>query len=81
MCQKLNLTKRFFVLLNHPAPLQKAIPIGLVKNTPTAQSLYELSRNSLFLSDKQVKELGVNPPKALQAYLIPIDIPRDWFIH
>ncbi len=81
MCQKINVTKRFFVLLNHPFPLQKAIPLGVVKNTATSQCLYELSRNSLFLSENQIKELGFEPPKALQAYLVPIEIPRDWFLH
>ena len=81
MCQKTKLTKHFFVLLNQPFPLQRAIPIGVVKNTPSTQYLYEVSKNNIFLTEKQIKDLGFQPPKAPQTYLVPIEIPRDWFLH
>jgi hypothetical protein len=81
MCQKTNIKKHFFVLLNHPFPLQRAVPLGVVKNTVTTQNLYEISQNTTFFSEKQIKDLGFQSPNALQSYLVPIEIPRDWFLH
>jgi hypothetical protein len=81
MCQKLNTMKRFFVVLNHPAPLQRPLVLGVVKQTHHTVQLYETSRNELFLTPKTVESLGIQPPKALKAYLVPIEIPKEWFIH
>lgn len=81
MCQKTNTIKHFFLLLNHPPPLQKPLVMGVLKQTPLSTSVYETSRNTIFLSEKQINELGYQPPKLNQAYLLPIEIPRDWFIH
>ena len=81
MCQKTNALKHFFVLLNHPAPLQKPLVMGVLKETSTVVSIYEVSRNTIFLTETQIKELGYQPPKVHQSYLLPIQIPRDWFIH
>jgi len=81
MCQKTNTLKHFFVLLNHPVPLQKPLVMGILKQTPLTTSIFETSRNTVFLSETQLKELGFQPPTVHQAYLLPIQIPRDWFIH
>lgn len=81
MCEKSKHVKRFFVLLNHPAPLQKAIPMGVLKDASHLQFLYEKTRNTVFLSTKEVKGLGFQPPQESNIYLVPIEIPRDWFIH
>jgi hypothetical protein len=81
MCQKTNSTKRFFVLLNHPAPLQRPLVLGVVKPTPLVSSIYETTRNTIFLNEKQIQELGYQAPNVNQAYMLPIDIPRDWFLH
>lgn len=81
MCQKQNTIKRFFVLLNHPSPLHKPLVLGVFKSTPIVSSLYEVTRNTVFLTDKQIEELGHKVPKVHQAYMLPIEIPRDWFLH
>lgn len=81
MCQKTNITKSFFVLLNHPPPLRKPLVMGVLKQTPLTKNLYDVTRNTVFLSEKDIKELGYNPPKVHQAYLLPVEIPRDWFLH
>ncbi len=81
MCQKINTMKHFFVLLNHPAPLQKPLVMGVVKQTPLVSSIYETARNTIFLTAKQIKDLGYPIPTVHKAYLLPIEIPRDWFIH
>jgi hypothetical protein len=80
MCQK-NILKSFFVLLNHPPPLQKPLVLRVLRSTPQTLSLFEKSRNTLFLSPSDVKSLGIQPPSELKAYLVPIQIPRDWFLH
>jgi hypothetical protein len=80
MCKKTTL-KHFFVLLNHPVPLQKPMVMGVLKQTPLAKSVFETSRNTFFLTETQLNELGYQPPIVHQAYLLPIQIPRDWFIH
>jgi hypothetical protein len=81
MCQKTKTFKHFFVLLNHPLPLQKPLVMGVLKQSPLVTSIYETSRNSVFLSDAQIKELGYTIPTVHQSYLLPIQIPRDWFIY
>ena len=73
--------KRFFVLLNHPAPLQKPLVMGVLKSTHFAEQHYDRSRNTTFLTKAQVKDLGYQPPQEHNVYLLPIEIPRDWFIH
>ena len=81
MCQKTNILKHFFVVLNQPVPLQKAIVLGVVKQTHFTKEMFELTRNSPFLTRENVQSLGIKPPPALKAYLVPIQINRDWFIH
>ena len=81
MCQKTNVMKHFFVLLNHPAPLQKPLVLGVFRHTQHTNTLYENCRNSTFLNEKQIETLGVQSNKFQKAYLLPIQIPRDWFIH
>lgn len=81
MCNKSNVTKRFFVLLNHPNALRKAIPMTVLKDAPHLQSLYESCRNTVFLTPSQVESLGIKPPNESNMYLVPIVIPREWFLH
>ncbi len=81
MCQKTNTMKSFFLLLHHPPPLQKPLVLRVLKSTPHTLTLYEKSRNTVFLSPSDIQSLGVEPPIHKNAYLIPFQIPRDWFIH
>ena len=81
MCQKSNIFKHFFVVVNHPVPLAKPYVLGVIKRNPFAENLFEESRNKFFFGEKEVTLLGINPPKLTQAYLLPIQIPRDWFLH
>lgn len=81
MCQKPNTLKHFFVLLNHPKPLQKSLVLGVMKQTPLSKELFEQSRNQIFLQPNQIQSLGFKPPKECQAYLVPIQIPKDWLLH
>ncbi len=81
MCQKTNTMKRFFVLLNHPAPLQKPYVLRVIKPSSHSDNLFETSRNTFFLTKKEIESLGVIPPPLLRAYLLELQIPRDWFIH
>jgi hypothetical protein len=81
MCQKTNTIKRFFVLLNHPPPLQKPLVLGVLKHTFDTETIFEQARNTTFLTESQIRKLGYQVPLENKAYLLPIDIPRDWFIH
>ena len=81
MCQKGNAIKRFFLVVNHPPPLQKAYVLGLVKSTIQTEDLFEQSRNTVYISRKEVQGLGIRAPFQTHAYLLPVEIPRDWFIH
>lgn len=81
MCNKSHMTKRFFVLLNHPFPLQKALVLGVVKDTPQSQHIFEATRNPIYLTPHQIKCLGIKPSSTPETYMVPIQIPRDWFLH
>lgn len=81
MCQKHNATKRFFLVVNHPPPLQKPFVLGLVKATPFTQGLFEKCRNTVYLERKEVEAMGLVPPRANHSFMLPVDVPRDWFLH
>ena len=82
MCQKTNLTKRFFVLLHQPFPLQKVLVLGVAKHTPHSEALFDQSRNTFFLTPSEIQLLGIKPHCTYrEAYMVPIEIPRDWFLH
>lgn len=80
MCTKQNLLKHFFVVVNHPAPLRRPLVLGVVKQTPHTKSLFEKCRNTV-LSKQEVEDLGFKPPSVQNSYLLPIEVPRDWFLH
>lgn len=80
MCQT-NIMKHFFVILYHPPPLQRALVMGVVKKTPQTQQIFEETRNTLFLRKDDIQTLGLKLPVHRHSYLVPIQIPRDWFIH
>jgi hypothetical protein len=81
MCKKANTMKQFFVLLNHPPPLQKPIVLGVLNKTMFTDAMFDATRNTTYLTANQVKDLGFKVPFENKSYLVPIEIPRDWFIH
>jgi len=81
MCQKTNILKHFFVVLHHPFPLQKALVVSVIKESPQSKALFEATRNTTYLTAQQIQSLGIQPPQTPETYLVPIQIPRDWFIH
>jgi hypothetical protein len=80
MCQK-NTLKRFFLLLSHPSPHQQPKVLSVLKDTPTTKNIFETARYSSCLSKRDVQALGKKAEATGKEYLIPIEIPRDWFIH
>lgn len=81
MCQKTQTFKRFFLVVNHPPPLQKPYVLGLIKRTPQTELLFEYGRNKTFLNRKEVERVGITSPIQTHAYLLPVEVPRDWFLH
>jgi len=80
MCNKTNLTKRFFVLFHHPMTAHKPIQLGLLKDTPLTQTLYK-SNDLSFLLKQDVEQFGYKFPLKSRCYMVPIEVPRDWFLH
>jgi len=81
MCQKSNTLKHFFVVLNQPFPLQRPLVMVVVRNNQISREIYEQTRTSLMLNPKQIEKLGVKPAPLSSTYMVPIEIPRDWFLH
>ena len=80
MCNKQNLLKHFFVVVNHPPPLTRPLVLGVIKQTHHTNYLYEKCRNGS-LSKQEIEDLGLKGPSLVHSYMLPIDIPRDWFLH
>ena len=80
MCNKTNLTKRFFVLFHHPINAHKPIQLGLLKETPSTTMLYK-PNDLTFLLKQDVEQFGYKFPKGSRCYMVPIEVPRDWFLH
>jgi hypothetical protein len=83
MCQKTNLTKTFFVLLSHPLHTPKPLVLTVLQKKPHVEQIFqEASANGqTFLWPSQLKSLLANQPQGTRASLLPIQIPRDWFLH
>lgn len=83
MCQKLNTTKRFFVLLNHPVAMKQPYVMTVLRDRPDVQTImkqYEKNQQT-FLVRTQTDALGIKSYPDMRTFLLPIDIPRDWFLH
>jgi hypothetical protein len=80
MCNKQNLLKHFFVVVNHPPPLTRPLVLGVIRQTQHTKNLYEKCRNGT-LSKQEIEDLGLKAPPIVNPYLLSIQIPRDWFIY
>jgi hypothetical protein len=81
MCQKSNVTKRFFLLVNHSHPVQQPHIISVFKETPQVKRVFDTTKFSPFLLKSDVVLLGKSPSPTGKDFLIPVEIPRDWFFH
>lgn len=78
MCVKGPSCKRFFVLLNHPLKLTKPVVLGVIKPRLGFEPI--VPPPQIYLTDKQVQSLGYTPSVEMRAFLVPIDIPREWVL-
>lgn len=83
MCQKINTMKRFFLLMSHPPHNQIPHVVDVFPQRYFVQEVVAetVKNNQSFLTKDQIVRLGVLPSPNPRAFIIPIDIPRDWFIH
>lgn len=81
MCQKTNITKRFFVLVNQGHTFQSPQVLAVLKETPQVRHVFDTTKYSSYLMKRDVLLLGKTPPPMGKDYLLPIEIPRDWFLH
>lgn len=78
MCQKGPSFKRFFVLLNHPLKLTKPVVMGVIKPRPGLEQI--VSKPHTYLTEAQIQTLGHTPSVEMRAFLVPIEIPREWVL-
>jgi hypothetical protein len=81
MCQKPNITKRFFLLIHHAHPTQQPQVLSVLKEGPFINQIHNQTQFSSCLRKQDVLSLGKTPVSTGKDYLIPVDIPRDWFLH
>ncbi len=81
MCNKTNVTKRFFLLLHHPHHFQKPTILHIFPNQMFVQQIVKESKEQTFLTKKQSEILNISPSVGARSYFLPIEIPRDWFLH
>lgn len=83
MCQKSNITKTFFVLLSHPLQSSRPTVITVLQKKPHVQEIMnQMNANGqTFLWPAQLQLLSKDHPRGTRASLLPIEIPRDWFLH
>jgi len=80
MCVKNNIMVRFFAIVNmskNTAP----IVLGVKKNTPYIQSIYEANQNTTFISKKDIENLGFSSSSDPKVKIIPMDVPRTFFLN
>jgi hypothetical protein len=80
MCVKNNIMVRFFAIVNmskNTAP----IVLGIKKNTPYIQSIYEANQNTTFISKKDIENLGFSSSSDPKVKIIPMDVPRTFFFN
>jgi len=82
MCNKSNLVKRIFVLINHPVHLKQPYPVGLIKSTEEVERMYaEHQRHDGHLSKRDIERLGFFPMVGPRYRFFPIHIGVDEFHH
>ena len=80
MCVKNNIMVRFFAIVNmskNTAP----IVLGVKKHTPYIQSIYEANQNTAFISKKDIENLGFSSSSDPKVKIIPMDVPRTFFLN
>ena len=80
MCQKTNTTKRFFLLLHHPV-YHKPNILRVFPDRLPIQNIIQESVYQDYLTKEQIERLKVPYTHNLRGFFLPINIPRDWFIH
>lgn len=83
MCQKIYNTKQFFLLLNystHTHTLQPSV-VGVLKDTHRVREILYKTKNDVFLVKRDMEALGYTHSMGMRPYIVPFEIPRDWFLH
>jgi len=57
------------------------IVLGVKKNTPYIQSIYEANQNTTFISKKDIENLGFSSSSDPKVKIIPMDVPRTFFLN
>jgi hypothetical protein len=81
MCQKIYNTKQFFLLLNHSVHTLQPSVVGVLKDTNRVREIAYKTKNDVFLLKRDVEALGYTHSVGMRPYIIPFEIPRDWFLH
>lgn len=81
MCQKIYKTKQFFLLLNHSAHTLQPTVVGVLKDTHKVREIVYKTKNDVFLLKRDVEALGYTHSAGMRPYIVPFEIPRDWFLH
>ncbi len=81
MCNKSNVTKRFFLVVHQPTPYLKPTILHVFPNQLPIAHLYKESNNQYFLTKEQAARMKLSSAVGTHSYIMPIDIPRDWFLH
>ena len=80
MCVKNNIMVRFFAIVNMSKNTAPTV-LGVKKYTPYIQSIYEANQNTSFISKKDIENLGFSSSSDPMVKIIPMDVPRTFFLN
>jgi hypothetical protein len=80
MCVKENMVVRLFAIINvtkNTAP----IILGVKKYSPYVASIYEANKTTTYISKKDIENLGFSSSSDPKVQIIPMDVPRTFFLN
>jgi hypothetical protein len=80
MCVKNNVMVRFFAIVNMSNTIAPIV-LGIKKNTPYIESIYEANKNSAFIKKKDIENLGFSSSSDPKVKIIPMDVPKSFFLN
>ena len=83
MCNKTNIMKKFFLIINNSSTKLHPSVIKVIKYQPFIDNLYKTTilYDQKYLNQKEIELIGLkyNPEENLQ--LIPIEIPHSYLLN
>jgi hypothetical protein len=81
MCNKGNILKKFFVIVNNSSTKLQPEVVSILRDQPLIENIYKknILHEEKYLNSKDIKILGIQNTQDSKLQIIPVDIPYSYF--